>query len=256
MSLAIIKLSGKTIDDFLVNPEWLKILIKLKAQYNGLLIVHGAGNQISEWCQTFGLDSKFINGQRVTDEQVIKIVASVQSGLINGRIVSYLCSKGFDAVGLTGIDNNLFVADYHDKNLGYVGAPKSFKNTKWIIKLIKSSIIPVFSSICRDKEGNLMNVNADIFTNILAATLKAHTVFFISDVNGVILNGETLDKISIDEIVKGINENEINGGMIPKLNSCINLLSSGVNRIWIGNNLFNLFGAKTSSKGTWIVATK
>jgi acetylglutamate kinase len=114
-----------------------------------------------------------------------------------------------------------------------------------------TSTIPVFSSICRDEAGNLMNVNADIFTNILAASLNAETVFFVSDVEGVLLNGKIKKEICQDEITEGINNKQITGGMIPKLQSCVSLIKSGVNKVWIGNNLSGLLSSNLAN-GTWI----
>ena len=258
MKTAIVKLSGKAIDDFVTNREWLNVIAGIRKTYDGLILVHGAGNQISEWSDSMGFETSFINGQRVTDESVMGVAAAVQSGLINGKLIAYLCSQGLNAVGLTGIDNNLFVADYLDSRLGFVGVPKQNTNMSWVKDLMKASIIPVFSSICRDVNGNLMNVNADVFTNTLAASLQAETVFFVSDVSGVMLNGHTLKQIDEKEILQGIHDKEITGGMIPKLQSCVSLLKSGVQKIWIGNNLSNSFSQNIHNKheGTWIVAAE
>jgi acetylglutamate kinase len=255
MKIAVVKLSGKAIEDFISNPDNLKIIKKLNLSYDGLIIVHGAGNQISEWTSALGGKNNFIDGQRVTDEFSMNIVAAVQAGMINSRITGYLCSKELNAIGLTGIDNNIFVADYIDDNLGFVGIPKLNKNISWLRDLMLTSTIPVFSSICRDEAGNLMNVNADIFTNILASSLQAETVFFVSDVNGVLLNGEIKKEICEDEITKGINNGQITGGMIPKLQSCVSLIDAGVKKVWIGNDLSGLLasGSNKSTTGTWII---
>ena len=258
MKIAVVKLSGKAIEDFISNPNSIKAIKKLHAGYNGLIIVHGAGNQISEWISALGGKNNFIDGQRVTDEFSMNIVAAVQAGMINSRITSFLCSKDMNAIGLTGIDNNIFVADYTDDKLGFVGIPKLNKNISWLRDLMLTSTIPVFSSICRDEAGNLMNVNADIFTNILAASLNAETVYFVSDVKGVFLNGKIRKEIFEDEITEGINNKQITGGMIPKLQSCVSLLNAGVKKVWIGNDLSDLLSSGPSglANGTWIVNNK
>jgi acetylglutamate kinase len=255
MKIAVIKLSGKAIEDFISNPIWLDVLKNLQSEYEGLIVVHGAGSQISEWTSALGGTNNFIDGQRVTDEFSMNIVAAVQSGIINGKLVGYLCSRKINAVGLTGIDNNLFVAEYSDDKLGFVGVPKLNKNISWLKELMLTKTIPVFSSICRDEIGNLMNVNADIFTNILSVSLNAETVYFVSDVKGVYLNGEIRNEICLDEIEAGILGNEITGGMIPKLQSCTALLNSGVSKVWIGNNLLSLSssGLNNGMNGTWII---
>lgn len=254
MKIAVVKLSGKAIADFISNPGCLKVIKKLNSTFDGLIIVHGAGSQISEWTSALGGKNNFINGQRVTDEFSMDIVAAVQAGMINSKITGYLCSKELNAIGLTGIDNNIFVADYIDENLGFVGIPKLNKNVSWLKDLMLSSIIPVFSSICRDKAGNLMNVNADVFTNILASSLNAETVFFVSDVNGVVIDGEIKKEITENDIAKGINNCQITGGMIPKLQSCVSLINAGVKKVWIGNNLSGLLtgGLNKINSGTWI----
>jgi acetylglutamate kinase len=256
MKIAVVKLSGKAIEEFISNPSCLKVIKKLHSSYDGLVIVHGAGTQISEWTSALGGKNNFINGQRVTDEFSMNIVAAVQAGMINSRITGFLCSRDLNAVGLTGIDNNIFVADYTDDKLGFVGIPKINKNISWLKNLMLTSTIPVFSSICRDESGNLMNVNADIFTNILATSLNAETVFFVSDVKGVLLNGKIKEEICEDEIAEGINNNQITGGMIPKLQSCASLINAGVKKVWIGNNLSNLLsiGSNGGANGTWIVS--
>jgi acetylglutamate kinase len=254
MKTAVVKLSGKAIEDFITNPDWLKAIRKLHSMYDGLIIVHGAGSQISEWTTALGGENNFINGQRVTDEFSMNVVAAVQAGIINSRIVGYLCSRDLNAVGLTGIDNNLFVADYSDNRLGFVGVPKLNKNISWLNEMMLAQTIPVFSSICRDKAGNLMNVNADIFTNILASSLNAETVYFVSDVKGVVLDGKIKNEICEKEVVCGIRDNQITGGMIPKLESCVSLLKSGVNKVWIGNSPLDFSASQTDGKGTWIVS--
>ena len=254
MKTAIVKLSGKAIEDFLSQPDWLDAIRKIHAEYDGLIIVHGAGNQISEWTTALGGKNNFINGQRVTDEFSMNVVAAVQAGIINSRIVSFLCSKELNALGLTGIDNNLFVAEYSDSRLGFVGVPILNANISWLKEMMLTLTIPVFSSICRDKSGNLMNVNADIFTNVLAASLNAETVYFVSDVNGVVLNGKIRNQISENEILFGIRDNQITGGMIPKLESCVSLLESGVYKIWIGNNPANFSSVGFDGNGTWVVS--
>jgi acetylglutamate kinase len=113
---------------------------------------------------------------------------------------------------------------------------------------LNDNVLPVFSSICRDAEGNLMNVNADLFAGAIAKLLKADSVFFVSDIEGVILNGQYQNSLSAEQLKSGINTGEINNGMIPKINSCLNLLSNGVSNIWIGNEINN-----NNVKGTWIV---
>lgn len=254
MKTVIVKLSGKALNEFLENKKWIDILNYLQSKFDGVIIVHGAGNKISEWANALNHQAKFIDGQRVTCKDTMDIVAAVQSGLLNSKVVSHLSANGFECAGLTGNDRGLFVADYISKNLGYVGQPKINGNIAWLKQMLSDKVIPVFSSVCRDSEGHLMNVNADIFTQALAVTLKTDTVFFMSDISGVKLNGSDSDTITEKDINEGIKSGQITDGMIPKLQSSIELLNKGINKIWIGNDLSNLnLDKQTNLRGTWIV---
>ncbi|MDP3830123.1 MAG: hypothetical protein Q8Q47_02560, partial [Ignavibacteriaceae bacterium] len=121
-------------------------------------------------------------------------------------------------------------------------------------------IIPVFSSICKDKDGNLMNVNADIFAKELAIAVEADTVLFLSDISGVKLNGSVQTEINDADINEGILSGQITDGMIPKLKSCLNLIHNGTRKVWIGDDLpggnFEEPFSENNLKGTWIVESK
>ena len=115
--------------------------------------------------------------------------------------------------------------------------------------MTKKNIVPVFSSICRDSNGNLMNVNADLFAGAIAKLLNASSVYFLSDTKGVKLKGEFQKSLSIDDLHIGLTSGEITDGMIPKVKTCINLLTNGIQKIWIGNKIEN---KELHNKGTWI----
>jgi acetylglutamate kinase len=254
MKIAVIKISGKAINELFAADTWIKSIKKLKLSYEGVIIVHGAGKDISEWSKALGHEVKFIEGQRVTSEGIMEVVAAVQSGVLNSKIVSRLISSGLNAIGLTGIDHGSFIAKNVNEKLGFVGVPQQVNSTDWVKELLDKNVIPVFSSVCRDADGNLMNVNADIFTEVLAASVKAESVYFVSDVQGVMLNGNYQSTIEANDIRKGINEGDITDGMIPKMNSCLDLLNKGICKIWIGSKIFeDLIGEKKYSGGTWIV---
>lgn len=255
MKTAVIKLSGKAIDQFLIQENWIAKIHEFLNQYDGLIIVHGAGSIISKWASKLGLESKFVNGQRVTNDEMMDIVAAVQNGLINSKLVAHLISKNINAAGFNGIDNNLFVADYLNNELGYVGVPKLNSNADWLKDILKTKTIPIFSSICRDANGHLMNVNADLFAMVLAQSIQADSVIFLSDVEGVKISGTTQSYISENDIQSGISSGEIKDGMVPKLQSCLKLMEQGINKIWIGNDLHHVNNFPTS-KGTWVVSSR
>lgn len=257
MKIALIKISGKALNQLFESTKWIPTFKKLMSLYDGLIIVHGAGNTISNWTKALGYESTFVNGQRVTSKEIMDVVAAVQGGVLNTKIVSALVSNKFNAIGLSGVDQATFVAEPFDAKLGFVGIPKLVGDVAWITDFIKSKTIPVFSSVCRDSEGNLMNVNADIFAEVLASSLKVETVFFISDVDGVKLNGGYKSFINKDEILVGISNGEITDGMIPKMHSCLGLLNKGISKIWIGSKIqeVNFNGYRFNSSGTWILQT-
>lgn len=259
MKIAILKISGKTINEFISTGNWIKKIKKLKKIYQGIIIVHGAGKDITSWAEKLGFESKFINGQRVTTSELMDVAAAVQAGLINSKLNAKLNSAGFISAGFSGIDRGSFVAEYiNGKELGFVGKPYLSNSVKWILDLLEENVIPLFSSVCRDSHGNLMNVNADIFTGALAKAVYADTVFFFSDVEGVKINGKIKSFITEEEIESGILSGEINNGMIPKLKSCSALIKEGINNIWIGAELSEKAISKLNKKyenGTWISGT-
>ena len=257
MKIALLKLSGKTLNDFISSDKWISSVKDLLNAFEGLVIVHGAGKDISEWSQKMGLETKFVEGQRVTTREQMDIVAAVQAGVLNTKLTAKLVSSGISASGFSGIDRGTFTAKYLNKDLGYVGKPVLTGSSNWIKNLLADRVIPVFSSVCTDASGNLMNVNADVFAETLALTLHADTVLFASDVEGVKLNGSVRPTLNEEQIINGIVKGEITDGMVPKLNSCIELLKQGINKIWIGARIsnYNLSGISNDGNGTWIVNT-
>lgn len=256
MKLAIIKLSGKALQDIYSESGWVENIQHIQNQYDGIIIVHGAGKMITEWSDALGIPSNFYQGQRITTPQVMEVVSAVQSGLINGQLVAFLNTKNITAIGLTGSDRNLFIADRLNPELGLVGIPKVYHSHEWIFNLCHDSIVPVFSSVCRNAEGQLMNVNADIFTHVLATTLHAHSVFFISDINGVKIKDEVKSTLYPSQISDFILSGDIYGGMIPKSESAIELIHSGVSKVWIGSSNYQDFADAISGqqqKGTWFL---
>lgn len=259
MKTAILKLSGKALPEVLSNKTWMDVIFELKKKYDGIIIVHGAGKDITEWSEKLGFEAQFIDGQRVTTKNVMNVVAAVQSGMINGQLVAHLLGKGIESVGLTGADRNLFVTKTENELLGQVGVPVLYGKTEWINHLLGENVIPVFSSVCRNINGELINVNADIFTETLAEVMKAESVYFISDIKGVRIDGAICSCLTKTKIENHIDDGQITDGMIPKLRSSAQLLDHGVGKIWIGSpDPSDLLGILTgeNENGTWIVPEK
>ena len=259
MKTVILKLSGKALNEFTTNTHYINMMNELNDNYDGVVIVHGAGKMISEWSSAMNLASSFVNGHRKTTKEIMDVVSAVQGGLTNSTVTSFLNAKGFEATGLNGIDRNLFVAEYLDEALGFVGVPKLNGNVDWINDLMIKNIIPVYSSVCRDVDGNLMNVNADLFAKELAIALSADTVLFVSDVEAVKIEGADMQEMSELDIVSGIANGHITDGMIPKLESSMDLLNNKIKKVWIGNNPTKLkfdSAPLNDMGGTWIVESK
>jgi acetylglutamate kinase len=262
MKTVLLKLSGKVLENFFADNLWIRLIVDLKSTFDEVVVVHGAGVKISEWSSKMGLKPRFFNGLRITDEITMEVVAAVQSGLLNSKLVSKLQANGINAVGLTGIDYNLFIAEKVNDQLGLVGNPV-FTGEKDLFKTISSRVIPVFSSICRDPKGNLMNINADTFAKELSIAMNADVVFFLSDIKGVKLNNIVKNRVTESDISEGILNGQITDGMIPKLQNCLDLLNNGIKKVWIGNDLTsqnikeaNLGWGEMNDnkyKGTWIV---
>jgi len=249
MELAIVKISGKFLESFINRQTGINLIKSLQQKYSSIILIHGGGKIISEWSKKLGIQPNFYEGQRITSKESMEITAAVQGGLLNSKISAYLQTNKIKAIGLNGIDMNLFEAEYVNNKLGFVGNPVANSDSTWLIELLNNKIIPVFSSICRDKKGNLMNVNADIFAGAVAKLLKADSVYFFSDIEGVKLDGEFQSMLSINDLKAGLLNGEITDGMIPKINTVLNLLNNGISKIWIGNELVQ---SKFTKKGTWI----
>ncbi len=260
METTIIKLSGKVIDSIASNLEFIETIKSIKKTYGAPILVHGAGTEITKWSKMLGINSSYHNGHRITDDFTMEVVAAVQGGIVNTRIVSMLQTTGIEAVGLSGVDRGFLKANYLDKNIGYVGDPYVSGSVEWIHNICRENTIPVFSSICKDDKGNLMNVNADLFAQTLASAMNSKTVFFLSDVKGLKLQGAIQQMVSINEIKIGIKNGDITDGMIPKALSCSELIAKGTDKVWIGTmddfiglNKKNISG---ESYGTWIVDSR
>ncbi len=252
MKTIIIKLSGKIISQLINNNLLIDTINKLNSEGNRIIIIHGGGKQISNWADKLGIESNFIGGQRITTKEMMEVVTAVQGGLLNKQIVSALNKNGIKAIGISGVDGNLFNAEIIDDKLGFVGKPKSTGNPEWIDSLLDFGFLPVLSSICADSSGNLINVNADYFVEEAVKLFDVNEVYFLSDISGVFINGSVAPLLTKNDINRWIASGEINDGMIPKINSAMAISDAGVDKIWIGDS--KSFENISQKGGTEIVA--
>ena len=205
------------------------------------VIVHGGGPQIGQMLKKLKIETKFIEGLRVTNKETVKIVEMVLSGSINKDIVNKINATGSLALGLSGKDGKIILAEkiknkIYDQNsniekfldIGFVGEP--IKINADIISLITNNgIIPVIAPVGFGKNGETFNINADTAAGHIASSLKAERILLLTDVNGVIDSNKTLiSKISVNKAKEMIKNNIITGGMIPKINTCLKTVASGV----------------------------
>jgi len=238
----VIKYGGNAmINDKLKN--WVMEDITL-LKYIGVnpIVVHGGGPEISSVLKKLNVESKFVNGLRVTDEKTMEVAQMVLVGKTNKELVSMLNNKGGKAIGICGIDGNLIQARKHYEtldgkqiDLGYVGEVVSI-NAKVLEMLAKDEYIPVVAPIGVGEDGISYNINADTVAAEIAKAIKAEKLMFMTDVEGLKYDKNSDDIISAinaDEVLKMIEDGIIDGGMIPKVLGCIDALKNGVNRTHI-----------------------
>ena len=263
----VIKYGGSAMVNPAAREQFIQDIVLMKYVGINPVIVHGGGPEINEMLQKIGKESKFIAGNRVTDEETMEIVEMVLSGKVNKGIVSDINKYGGKAVGLSGKDGNMvfvekkFVeVDREKVDIGFVGEIKEI-NTE-VIKLLESNdTIPVISSIGVDKNGQTYNINADYVAGAIAGKLQADRLIFLTDVDGILLdynNKQTLiDEIDVEKVNDLIERGIINGGMLPKVTTCLNAIENGVENVVILNGklehsvileLFTVEGAGTLIK--------
>jgi acetylglutamate kinase len=239
-SIVVIKYGGSTRSGNQELESTLRDIVLLK--YVGLkpIIVHGGGKDISDFLTRLGIVSKFIDGLRITDKKTMEIVEMVLSGKINKEIVLVLNKLGASAIGLSGKDGSLLLAEKVSKrksrDLGWVGKVSSV-NSEILEKLLQEKFIPVVAPIGMSKTGDTYNINADEVAGHIAAALKAQKLIFLTDVPGIqkrIKQQPTLiSTIRLNELKMMIKNKIITGGMIPKVESCVYALQSGVQKTHI-----------------------
>ena len=247
----VIKYGGSAMVDKTARKQFIKDVVLMK--YIGInpVIVHGGGPEINEMLQKIGKESKFIAGNRVTDGETVEIVEMVLSGKVNKGIVADINKYGGKAVGISGKDDNMILVrqkyieeksenseEIKKIDIGFVGEIENI-NTEIIKVLEKSDYIPVISSIGTDKNGQTYNINADYVAGEIAGKLNADRMIFLTDVDGILLDyhdKQTLiDEIDVYHVNKLIEKGIINGGMLPKVNTCLKAIEKGVENVIILN---------------------
>ncbi len=202
-----------------------------------VVLVHGGGPEITEMLGKVGKETKFYNGLRVTDEESAKIVQMVLAGKINKNLVNLLQNIGGKAIGLSGMDGNLIEARPIDlENLGYVGEITNI-NTEPVTDVLKLGYIPVISTVGCDNEGNVYNINADTAAAAIAGSLGAECLVSMTDICGILRDKDDpstlIPVINVSEAPQLMREGIISGGMIPKIECCIEAIRRGVGKVFV-----------------------
>jgi acetylglutamate kinase len=242
----VIKYGGNAMVDEGLKKSFALDIILMK--YVGLnpIVVHGGGPQIGDFLKNLSIETKFVDGMRVTDERTMDVVEMVLVGKVNKEIVNLINQNGGQSVGLSGKDGKLITAKkmkYIKKkgdnqppeiiDIGMVGEVVSIDN-RILNSLIEDQFIPVVAPVGSGKKGETYNINADLVAGYIAASLKARKLILLTDIEGVLdRHGELISTIKMKEAKRLIEEGSIRGGMIPKINCCLEALEGGVKKAHI-----------------------
>ena len=201
-----------------------------------VVLVHGGGPEISETMKRFGKQAQFVNGLRVTDKETVDIVQMVLAGKVNKTLVNLLQMKGGHAVGLSGIDGGIIEATMKDETLGYVGKITRIR-TQPIMDLLEKNYIPVISTVASDRQGNTYNINGDTAAADIAGALNAERLIMMTDIAGILRDKDDpstlIPALTVSEAKKLFDEGVISGGMIPKVDCCVEAIGKGVKHVVI-----------------------
>jgi len=198
-----------------------------------VIVVHGGGKEITSLSDKLNIQTKFVNGQRYTNEETRDVVQMVLAGLINKDIVRRINIHGGRAVGISGIDAGLVtVKKYESEDLGLVGEVTDV-NVSFIRNLLKDGYLPVIAPIGVDENGIVHNVNADIAAGNIAGALNSAKLVYMTDIEGVKKGDTLIPHLTHSEVEKYISDGTISGGMIPKVESALQALDSGVQKVHI-----------------------
>lgn len=242
----VVKYGGHAMGDPELGRAFARDIALLKRSGINPIVVHGGGPQIGQMLTRMNIESRFEGGLRVTDQKTVEIVEMVLAGSINKEIVAMINAEGEWAIGLCGKDGNMVYAEKAEKkvidpdsnierilDLGFVGEVKRVDRTLLDL-LAKSEMIPVIAPIAPGKDGQTYNINADTFAGAIAGALGAKRLLFLTDVPGVMNKDKVFQKeLSVAQANTMIKEGTIAGGMIPKVETCINAIADGVEGVVI-----------------------
>ncbi len=232
--IIVIKYGGNAMIDEHLKQQVMEDIVLLWLVGVRVVLVHGGGPEINALTKQLGKEVQFIDGQRVTDEEMIDIVQMVLAGKVNKTLVGMLSLCSGDAVGLSGLDSRLIQAKQRDPKLGFVGDVTQV-NVKPILDLLDGGYIPVISTLGCGPNGETFNINGDIAAAAVAGALKAKRLIMMTDVAGILRDKDDpaslIDEMTVAQAAQLKAEGIISGGMIPKVECCVNAIERGVEKV-------------------------
>ena len=234
--IVVIKYGGNAMINEQLKQQVMEDIVLLWLIGVKVVLVHGGGPEISTLMDKLGKKPEFVDGLRVTDKETVDIVQMVLAGKVNKTLVNLLEMKGGKAMGISGMDGCLIEAEIKDERLGYVGRITNV-NIEPISDLLEKGYIPVVSTLGCDKQGNAYNINGDTAAAYIAGALGAERLIMMTDIDGILRDRHDpttlIPKVTLKGIEKLCEEGVISGGMIPKVDCCVEAIHKGVKNVII-----------------------
>ena len=234
--IVVVKYGGNAMINEELKDSVMRDIVLLSLIGVKVVLVHGGGPEITDMLTKIGKKSKFVDGLRVTDKETVDVVQMVLAGKINKSLVNLIQNKGGSAIGLSGVDGHMIEARVKDAKWGYVGEITNVNVTP-IHDVLEKGYIPVISTIGCDSESNVYNINADTAAAKIAGELHAEALISMTDISGILRDKNDPDTlipvIKVSDAPLLVENGTINGGMIPKVECCINAINWGVRKVFI-----------------------
>ena len=234
--IVVVKYGGNAMVNEHLKEQVMEDIVLLWLVGVKVVLVHGGGPEISDLMNRLGKKAEFVDGLRVTDKETVDIVQMVLAGKVNKTLVNLLEMKGGKAMGISGIDGHLIEAVPKNEKLGYVGKITGV-NIEPVTDLLEKGYIPVISTVGCDDKGNTYNINGDTAAAFVAGAMKAERLIMMTDIAGILRDKDDpstlIPEVSVSEAEKMKEEGIISGGMIPKVDCCIEALQHGVENVII-----------------------
>ncbi len=235
--IVVVKYGGNAMTNETLKQAVMSDIVLLHLVGIKVVLVHGGGPEINDMLRRLNIKSKFISGLRYTDESTIDVVKMVLAGKVNKELVTLLCQKNGNAIGLCGMDEQMLIAEKtfgaNGEDLGFVGNVVDV-NTKPIMDALDSGVIPVIATVACDRKGQAYNVNADTAAARIAAELNAENLILLTDIAGLLRDKDDpstlIPEVNVSEVPSMKLQGIISGGMIPKIDCCVEAIRRGVHK--------------------------